>query len=168
MVKQRTPYKTAVGSAQYPYIQHKDTKYGDEYKTKLVMVGEEAKCLTDKIREEFIKAHSEKDLAQAKMPFKATEDGATEFTFKSKMKPKVFDSQNNPITQDIRIGNGSKIQVAGVMEAWASNIGKGVKCYLNSVKVVDLKEFTGGSPFEKTEGGYTIPANENNVDDGDF
>ena len=64
-------------------------------------------------------------------------------------KPKVVDSQANPITA--LVGNGSKVRIYGNTYDWTFKNRTGVGAGFNVLQVLDLVEF---DPIDKVEGGF--------------
>lgn len=99
------------------------------------------------------------------------------FTFKRKYKrrdgtkqtpPKVVDSQKNPISPDILIGNGSKVNVAFTTYDWERSGKKGKSASLSAVQVVNLVAYDpdgSNTQFEKTKG-YEAPKNNEAQEEG--
>ena len=166
MAIKRTPFKTAVGIAKYCYLQKMDEKYDPIYKTTLALDKEAAQPLIELINKTFIAENGEENIGKATMPFTKTDDGVIEFKFKSKLKPKLWDTQNNPITEDLNMRTGSKIQVQGTMQAWNAGGKVGTTLYVNNVKVISVETGGGGSPFDKDDGieGFVV-ANSNTPGD---
>ncbi len=67
-------------------------------------------------------------------------------TFKTSanFKPDVFDRYLRPIPDNVKIGNGSKVQVSYTPVEY-DGFGGGIALYLNAVKVIDLVEFQASS-----------------------
>lgn len=129
------------GIANYPHLSEPDTKgqYADnKFKTKLVIPAKDAKQFV-----EFLKAEGAKHFGkkQHKLPAVKDENGNIVIIAKSKFKPGVFDSRNNPVTKDLKIGGGSTLRLGGVLFMYKD----GVSLQLNQVQVIDLVEYGGGA-----------------------
>lgn len=150
------------GTAAYAWLMKPDTKFNPEgvYKTSLVVkAGKEADAFVEAIKNAYVEELGAKKLAKANLSHDVNEDeGTVTFKFKSKQKPKLFDSKGKPITGEISVGNGSVIKVAGGFGAYDKGANTGVTLYLNSVQIIDLVEWTGSSGFEAEEGGFVAEA----------
>ena len=175
MAVQRTPFKTPIGVAQYPYLQKADEKYDPVFKTNLVLDKNSAQPLIELINKTFTNDNGETNLGKATLPYKTTDDGMVNFKFKSKLKPKLFDTKGNPITDELNMRSGSKIMVAGTMAAWTAGGKMGVTAYVNNVRVISVEAGSNGSPFDNDDGieGFVVAnnnsdkpgsANENQAD----
>ena len=60
-------------------------------------------------------------------------------TAKSKLLPKVFDSNRQAFTG--RIGNGSLVRVKVLVKEWEALKKKGITAYLNGIVIVKLEEY---------------------------
>ena len=102
--------------------------------------------------------------------------GNVEFKFKLKAKvqkrdgtyyeqqPAVLDSKKVPMTNDILIGNGSRVKVAfePIPYVMASTKKAGVSLRLKAVQVIDLVEYgnSAASVFDEEDGFVATPATE--------
>jgi len=132
-------FVTPKGVAQYPWLTKPDTKFSEEgvFKVSLAIPEGEAKD----------------------MPFKKDENGNIVFSFKSKLKPRLYDAAGKPIKEDVSVGGGSTIKVSGAFGPYNKGANTGVALYLNAVQIIDLVEFS-SSPFGAEEGGFVAAAQE--------
>ena len=160
-------FVTPKGKAVYPSLTRPDTRYNEEgvYKTGLTMSEKDAQKFMEMLKEVYTEEFGAKKLPSAKLPFKKNDDGSVVFNFKSKNAPKLFDSKGNPIKDisELRVGGGSTIKIAGAAKAYNAGGATGVTCYLNSVQVIDLVEYS-SSPFGAEEGGFEAAASEKFAD----
>lgn len=156
-------FVTPKGKAVYPSLTRPDTRYNEEgvYKTGMEFTAKEAEKFIETLKGVYSEEFGAKKLASAKLPFKKNEDGTVVFNFKSKNMPKIFDSKGQPIKDiaELRIGGGSCLKIAGAAKAYNAGGATGVTCYLNSVQVIDLVEYS-SSPFGAEEGGFEAAASE--------
>jgi hypothetical protein len=163
------------GTAAYAWLTKADTKFDPEgvFKTQLIVPAKEAQPFIDAIKGAYVEEFGPKKVAQAKLGYKTNEDGTVTFSFKSKKKPKLFDSKGKPITKDLSIGAGSVIKVAGGFGPYNKGANHGVTLYLNSVQVIDYVEFSSGPRFEAEDGyefdgsGADEPSGNDSTPDGD-
>ena len=160
MAKKNT-FVSPKGTAAYPWLTKADTKFSAEgvYKTGLTVKGKDAEAFQEAIKAAFIEEFGQSKLAKAHLPWKDEEDGAVTFSFKSKMKPRLFDSQGKAITNDPAVSGGSVIKVSGAFGPYNKGVNMGVALYLNAVQIIDLVEYS-SSPFGAEEGGY-VADNDN-------
>lgn len=149
------------GIAQYPWLTKPDTKFNAEgtYKTSLAVPKAQAKEFVEAIKQAFVDEFGASKMAKAHMPFKEDEEGNVVFSFKSKQKPRLFDSQGKPITDEVAVGGGSQIKVAGSLGPYNKGANMGVALYLNAVQIISLVEFS-SSPFGAEEGGFVAAAQD--------
>ena len=151
-------YVSPKGSAGYPKLLKPDTKFKaeGEYSTSLTMDKKTAKPLMDQIEEAYTEEFGAKALPKANFPYKEDEEGNITFKFKSKQKPKLFDSKGMPIkaTDDLNIGSGSTMKISGAISCRAVSGKNYATLYMNAVQIIDLVEYS-GSPFGAEEGGFT-------------
>ena len=151
-------YVSPKGSAGYPKLLKPDTKFKaeGEYSTSLTMDKKTAKPLIDQIEEAYTEEFGAKALPKANFPYKEDEEGNITFKFKSKQKPKLFDSKGSPIkvVDDLNIGSGSTMKVSGAISCRAVSGKNYATLYMNAVQIIDLVEYS-GSPFGAEEGGFT-------------
>ena len=151
-------YVSPKGSAGYPKLLKPDTKFKaeGEYSTSLTMDKKTAKPLMDQIEEAYTEEFGAKALPKANFPYKEDEEGNITFKFKSKQKPKLFDSKGSPIkvVDDLNIGSGSTMKVSGAISCRAVSGKNYATLYMNAVQIIDLVEYS-GSPFGAEEGGFT-------------
>lgn len=149
-------YVSPKGNASYPKLTRPDTKFKaeGEYSTGLVLNEKDGKAFLETIKEAAVEELGNKAAQGAQFPCKV-EDGQYTFKFKSKNKPKLYDSKGKPIkeTDELSVGSGSVLKVAGAM-AFPKVQGKQyVSLYMNQVQIVDLVEY-GGSPFGDEGDGF--------------
>lgn len=151
-------YVSPKGSAGYPKLLKPDTKFKTEgeYSTSLTMDKKTAKPLMDQIEEAYTEEFGAKALPKANFPYKEDEEGNITFKFKSKQKPKLFDSKGMPIkvVDDLNIGSGSTMKISGAISCRAVSGKNYATLYMNAVQIIDLVEYS-GSPFGAEEGGFT-------------
>lgn len=92
--------------------------------------------------------------------------------------PFVADSQGDPIDPSIAIGDGSEGRVGFQLFFWKNKDGAGFSMQPTRVQVVKYVKYVGGSNFEKVEGGYVAPKQDDSrapegdgpesADDGNF
>lgn len=155
----KTTFVTPVGTAKYPHIAKPDNYKGQlKYKTWLVITPEEAEVFKKKL-EDFVDANRSTITAKKpKLPLRREEDkegnltGNFEINAKSDYQPAVFDSHNQKLPPDTRIGGGSKLRL--LVEPYAYD--EGVSLRLKQVQVVELVEYGSGSEsaFDEIEDGY--------------
>ena len=143
------------GTASYPWLTKADTKFSAEgvFKTGLVVKADQAKAFQDAIKAAFVDEFGQSKLAKAHLPWKEDEEGNVTFSFKSKLKPRLFDSKGQAIHGDPAVGAGSTIKVSGAFGPYNKGANMGVALYLNAVQIINLVEFS-SSPFGAEEGGY--------------
>ena len=152
----KAKFVTPKGTAVWPWFSAPDTRFDSEgkYKTDLLVPKDEAKELMSKAKEIFIEEFGEKDLAKAKWPFAIDEEsGGVRFRAKSSKKPAMYDGKGSVITDDLNVGNGSVVKLAGLMATYNAGGAIGVTMYLNAVQIITLQEF-GGTTFEAEDGAY--------------
>lgn len=151
-----TKYVSPKGTAGYPKLTRPDTKFKaeGEYSTALTLNEKDGKAFLETIKEACVEEVGAKGAQSAQYPCKI-EDGQYTFKFKSKNKPKLYDSKGKPIKdgEELNIGSGTVLKVAGAM-AFPKVQGKQyVSLYMNQVQIIDLVEY-GGSPFGDEGGGF--------------
>lgn len=150
-------YVSPKGTAGYPKLTRPDTKFKaeGEYSTALSMDKKTAQPLMEQIKEAFVEEFGAKAEPKANYPFKE-EDGQVTFKFKSKNKPKIYDSHGKPIkaTDELNIGSGSTLKVAGAISCRQVSGKYYATLYMNQVQVINLVEFS-SSPFGQEEGDFT-------------
>lgn len=157
-------YVSPKGSAGYPKLLKPDTKFKaeGEYSTSLTMDKKTAKPLMDQIEEAYTEEFGAKALPKANFPYKEDEEGNIIFKFKSKQKPKLYDSKGMPIkfvAENLNIGSGSTMKVSGAISCRAVSGKNYATLYMNAVQIIDLVEYS-GSPFGAEEGGFTAEEGE--------
>ena len=153
-----TKYVSPKGTAGYPKLTRPDTKFKaeGEYSTSLTMDAKTAQPFMETIKEAFVEEFGAKAEPKANYPFKKNDDGTFTFKFKSKNKPKLFDSHGKPIRSDdeLNIGSGSTLKVAGAISCRQVSGKYYATLYINQVQVINLVEFS-SSPFGEEEGDFT-------------
>jgi hypothetical protein len=147
------------GTAQYPWLTKPDTKFSEEgvFKVSLAIPEAEGKAFAKAAQDAFVAEYGQAKLAKAHMPFKKDENGNLVFNFKSKLKPRLYDSAGKPITEDVSVGGGSILKVSGAFGPYNKGVNTGVALYLNAVQIISLVEFS-ASPFGAEEGGFVAAA----------
>ncbi len=97
-----------------------------------------------------------------KSPLKVQEDGRVRVTFKSARKPNGQDASGNALADDVIIGRGDLIRVAGNAKAYSTAGNKGVTLYLNTFRLIDKRSADDGSddPFGGPDEGFGSTATE--------
>jgi hypothetical protein len=152
-----TKYVSPKGNASYPKLTRPDTKFKaeGEYTTGLVLNAKDGKAFLETLKEAAVEELGNKAAQGAQFPVKE-EDGNYTFKFKSKNKPKLYDSKGKPIkeTDELNVGSGSVLKVAGSI-AFPKVQGKQyVSLYMNQVQIIDLVEFS-SSPFGDEGDGFS-------------
>jgi hypothetical protein len=151
-----TKYVSPKGAAGYPKLTRPDTKFKaeGEYSTALTLDEKDGKAFLETLKQACIDEVGNKAAQTAKYPCKI-EEGKYTFKFKSKNKPKLYDSKGKPITaEDLNIGSGSVLKVAGSMSFPKVQGVQYVSLYMNQVQIINLVEYS-SSPFGEEEGGFT-------------
>jgi hypothetical protein len=163
-----TKFVTPKGNASYPKLTKPDTKFKaeGEYTTGLILGEKEGKAFLETLKEAAVEELGNKAAQSAIYPVKE-EDGKMVFKFKSKNKPKLYDSHGKPIKDaELNVGSGSVLKVAGAV-AFPKVQGKQyVSLYLNQVQVIELVEFS-SSPFGDEGDGFTASDKEESESDID-
>jgi hypothetical protein len=168
-------YVTPQGVARYAKISKPDTegKYADgKYKTFLMFddagFAQFEKTLKDAAKQFF---GAKVSLDEVKMPYKKFDDG-TAVNFKSKYRPAVFDAKKKKLPDDVLVGSGSVIRIAGVIEPYekqdkvriknadgkveeTTETIRGLTLRLNDVQVIKLSQGGAagtGDAFDEVEG----------------
>jgi hypothetical protein len=121
-----------------------------------------------------------RSIKESNLPYKTSEENPDEtiFAFKKRasfkdnedrmipMRLPLFDAGNKPLPKDTRIGGGSILRVSfEPVMYYTAKVGAGITLRMKAVKVIELKEYNGGSAenfgFEP-EDGYAAEA------DGEF
>jgi hypothetical protein len=161
MANANMKFVTPKGVAQYPWLTKPDTKFSEEgvYKVSLAIPEADAKAFAKAAQDTFVNEYGQAKLSKAHMPFKKDEDGNLVFSFKSKLKPRLYDSAGKPITEDVAVGGGSVLKVSGAFGPYNKGANMGVALYLNAVQIIELVEFS-SNPFGAVEGGFVASAEE--------
>lgn len=161
MANNKAKFVTPKGVAQYPWLTKPDTKFNAEgvFKLSLAIPKADAKDFVEAAKQTFIDEFGQSKMAKAHMPFKEDEEGNVVFSFKSKLKPRLYDSQGKPITDDVAVGGGSVVKVSGAFGPYNKGANMGVALYLNAVQILKLVEVS-SSPFEAEEGGFVAAAQD--------
>mgnify|MGYP003439510766 CR=1 FL=1 len=153
------------GILGYPKIFRPDREeYGGDYKVKVIISVEAAKASVAKIRafaaDQFPPAVlKSKDWA---WPFKVNkEEGTVAFNPRSDYKPGVFDIDGNPVSDELKIGGGTKAIVEVSFTKKSEKAAKpGLKIFLKAVQIVKLVEY-------KSAGAANRPSARDELDDGE-
>lgn len=169
---------TPLGIASYPWVTKPDTKFNPdgEYSVSLTFRDDDAAITTlisDELEKSVAKAKEQnqgKKIKTANTPITENEDGSITIKFKLKAKvtpkngepfeqrPALFDAKNKPLSNDIKIGGGSKVKVAfEVVPFFTALIGAGVTLRLKALQVIELVEYSskaGGLSGFSEEDGY--------------
>jgi hypothetical protein len=147
---------TPKGVAMYPWLTKPDTKFDAEgvYKMSLAIESEQSKEIAETIRSTYVEELGDKKLAKANFPFKEDGEGNTVFNFKSRKKPKIYNSKGQLIANpdQLRIGGGTVAKVSFTMSAYDKGVNTGVVLYLNAVQIIQLAEYKSGSSSFGDEG----------------
>jgi hypothetical protein len=162
-----TPIKitTPIGTAKYPWITEPDTKFNPdgEYRVELIMEsGDDTAALFDKLNSyrdasvaEYKKAAGGKAVkVTTHFPMMTLEDGTISIKAKLKSKvttktgrswdqrPALFDARGAAITNDIRIGSGSRMRLSIEVSAFNAPAigGVGISLRLRGVQVIEVRE----------------------------
>lgn len=151
-------FKTPKGRASFPSLDRTEKYQGQDtgyYKTKLLIPEGEAKELMAQAKEVAVEEYGPKKAGSAAMPFKKVDGGMVQFSFKTKNKPAIYDAQGQLVEDDLKIGSGTVMKIAGTFKPMTGKIG--VNAYMNAVMIYDLKSYGGGNPFtdEDKEDGFT-------------
>jgi hypothetical protein len=179
--KKEEAITTAVGTAQYPWVNTPSTKFvpEGEYTCNIILTKQEGEAIFKKI--EAILDNKQKEQAEEtgkkvktyELPLQL--EGDT-YVLKAKLKPVngkrkdgseytrslgLFDSKGNPWDREVIIRGGSKIRLSVRPKAWFSPLlGAGVSFELLAVQVIELADGELSSQaaesfgFTEVEGGY--------------
>ncbi|MDN7880980.1 hypothetical protein [Burkholderia aenigmatica] len=142
-----------------------DTRFTPEgtYKANITLSAFDAAVLIGVFKEEVINELGPKKAAKAKIPGNKLEDGAYQFIFKSKSKPRIYDSKGTliePATAEaLRIGSGSTIRINGEAKAWENGPHIGVTLYLHEVQVIHLVRWQDCGFEADADGSFVVEAN---------
>jgi hypothetical protein len=153
------------GVAKYPYLHKADTQ-GDyatgKFKVRLRLDPEDV----DQIN--ILKAACTKAAqaewgdnvpATAKNPIKVdAEDGMIEIEAKSQKQPGLYDSQGNPLAEDVYINAGDLIRIRAAAASYVSGANVGVTVYLQAVQLIEKRSNSDDDGFGAFDGGFTNPA----------
>lgn len=154
----KTILVTPVGIAKFPHIATPDNYKGQEkYKTGLIVTKEEADAFKAKVLE-FAKGNPTVTSKKPKTGVSAEVDkddnptGNWVINAKSSYQPAVFDSKNQRLPADTKIGGGSKLRLQ--VELFPYD--EGVSLRLKQVQVIELHTYGDGatSGFDEVEDGY--------------
>lgn len=147
---------TPRGVAMYPWLTKPDTKFNADgiYKMSLSIESSEAQELAETIRNTYLEELGDKKIAKANFPFKDDGEGNTVFSFKSKKKPKIYNSKGQLMANpdQLRIGGGTIGKVSFTMSAYDKGSNNGVVLYLNAFQIIQLAEYKSGSSSFGDEG----------------
>ena len=89
-------------------------------------------------------------------PLKTQEDGSVRVKFKSTRQPAKQDAKGNALADNIVIGAGDLVRVAGVAKAYNTGGNKGVTFYLNTTRLIDKRSHDDGiDQFGGPDEGFT-------------
>lgn len=173
---------TPKGVAMYPWLTKPDTKFDAAgiYKMSLALSSDEesTQSLTETIRNTYIDELGDKKLARANFPFKEDGEGNTVFSFKSRKKPKIYNSKGQLIANpdSLKIGGGTVAKVSFTMQAYDKGVNTGVVLYLNAVQIIQLAEYKSGASSFGDEGDSftdnpqesTEPLEDDELEEKDF
>jgi hypothetical protein len=163
---------TPAGTAGYSWIEKEDPKYG-KFKTKLILSPEDARSEIAKYDEAYTANYNRQcaiknvqKLKEAPKAYKLDEEtGNYIFSYTSKYKPVVKDSQGN-LVENTGVSSGSKIQVGYEYNGWLTKDGCGLSMYLKGVRILELVEYTNCDFGEPVEGGYVAEGSSISNDSG--
>lgn len=158
-----------IGVAVYPRLTQPDTKFVEEgvYKADIRVPLKEAEPFMKKLADEY-KAHTGKTPSKSDNSMWVVDDEDNTVLFKMRVKnrttkrgdlwdrkPKLFDSQLNPLV-DVNPWGGSEMRVTCEIYAWSAGAKKGVSLQPQAVQIINLVEggeSDGGAfGFAATEG----------------
>ena len=88
-------------------------------------------------------------------PLKTQEDGSVRVKLKSARKPALQDAKGNALADDVVIGPGDLVRVAGVAKAYNTGGNKGITFYLNTTRLIDKRSHGDGTdPFGGPDDGF--------------
>ena len=168
---------TGTGIAMYPYLFSPDTKFSTEgvYCMNLRMDLDEGTKLKDqleKILADYVQSIAattgKKPSKMNAIPIKHTSDMNNEpcidFKFKLKpafksksgetvaQRPAVFDASLKPLTEECKLGNGSKVKVNFTVIPYNTAFGCGISLRLQAVQVIDLVQYSS----DNDTAGFTV------------
>lgn len=186
-------YTSPKGFAQYPWVIDADTKFIKEgqYHVQLDVPKSHAEGMVTKLTElldtEYNKLCKEKGKKLNKIPFfDEIDDNTLQFKFKqnkvihrqdgqtNEIKIPLFDAKGKPITNKIKLGNGSTIKVSYTVAPYynATNKGVGLSLRLVAIQVIELVEYSSGSAesygFDSEEGYETTEEKQEEKEDVPF
>lgn len=149
MATKKIEFKTPKGIAKYPHITERDTGHqysSGKFDTQIIIAKADAAPLIAQITA-LVKDAKIKD---AKVPYKADDEGNYIFKAKSEYQPVLIDArgvQLKSVPSSLRIRGGSTIRIAGCVNVYE----KGVSLWLNQLQIIELAD--GASAFEADDGG---------------
>tara|TARA_R100000697_G_scaffold95582_2_gene107495 strand:- start:32 stop:631 length:600 start_codon:yes stop_codon:yes gene_type:complete len=194
MKKRHVRFTTPVGTALWPHLNEPDTKFDKDgsYSVNLILDKQETETIKSKLSDilkEFMSSGQSKSNKKANLPIKEDKDqdgkptGMYQIKFKLKavgqsrgerweQRPALFDSQGQPLSE--QIGNGSKIKVGAEVVPYSTAMaGTGVSLRLKAVQVIELSSNTSDTfdswSFSKEEGFTTSGEQQDSeeVEEGD-
>ena len=166
--QKKIPFKTAKGTAMYPWLNKPDTQFdtAGKYKVSLRMSKEEAKPLIDAVKKAANDAFGDK-AKTAKLPFKTDEtSGDVIVATKSNFQPKMVDAAGAVIMANNlpQIYGGSTLKAAGNIFVFNAGGNHGISLQLGAIQIIQLSDSPSGQDisFEAEEGGY-VASNDNNA-----
>ena len=172
---------TAVGTAQYPWVNTPSTKFvpEGEYSCNIILTKQEGEVIVKKVEALLEKKQKEqaeesgKEVKTYQLPIQL--EGDT-YVLKAKLKPVngkrkdgseytrslgLFDSKGNPWDREVMIRGGSKVRLSVRPKPWFSPLlGAGISLELLGVQVIELADGELSSQaaesfgFTEVEGGY--------------
>ena len=165
-------FATEPFSASFPSIHEPDTtsKYPSGKYEVSAFLDEAEDAATIRIMRDAVKKAAEAEwpginIEGIRSPLKQQDDGRLRVTFKSKSKPTTQDAGGNALPQDVLIGMGDLIRVAGNAKAYSTAGNKGVTLYLNAVRLIDKRSSDDGSgePFGGPDDGFNAATETEDV-----
>lgn len=140
-------FKTPKGTLGWAKLFRPDTKFkaDGEYSTQFTMpLDEKAQELIDSVQEGFSDEFGNKAVKTGHFPWTINEeDNTVTFKFKSKYKPKVFDTEGE-LDESCKLGSGTIARVAGKVRFVEAGGKKYASMNLQQVKVIELVTYSAG------------------------
>ena len=161
MSKKKPPFKTAIGTAGYPWLNagSPDVKFNKsgEYKVDLVVAAKDATKLVEDIEALLTSEFGEKAL-DAKRPYREDPDSASGeiiFRIKTSYAPKMVDAKGKHIPEDAqpKLYGGSRLVCYGSVNIYNINAAQfGSSLQLHTVQIAEA--VTSTQSFDAIEGSY--------------
>lgn len=149
---------TPIGIAVMPFLFEEDPEYNN-YKVSIRVDMKTA----EKFKADLLSALKGEQFTTKSPHIPIVEDTREEGMFlirtASKHKPRVFDSKNNPIPVNTKVGGGSEVRALCEVHKWDVQKKEGIKLRLKEVQVVKLSE-GGASHFDQIEDGFEVDTGE--------